>query len=173
MRHPGQTLTCQNILDYVWSYEADVQLTLVDVYISYLRNKLILPGMKDPIQTVRGLDIVWIAMMLRRLRFQLSFLYLLAAVGLVLLVGGGSYLLMRYYLQETTDLALEYKMAQQYQSMGWLCLRNCNGRKEPGWRIMHASLAVHRLSLQRCHHQRVATLMRKKVRRANMPNHQR
>ena len=55
MRHPGQTLTRQNILDYVWSYEAEVQLTLVDVYVSYLRNKLSLPGMKDPIQTVRGL----------------------------------------------------------------------------------------------------------------------
>jgi two-component system OmpR family response regulator len=55
MRHPSQTLTRQNILDYVWSYEAEVQLTLVDVYISYLRNKLSLPGKKDPIQTVRGL----------------------------------------------------------------------------------------------------------------------
>jgi DNA-binding response OmpR family regulator len=55
MRHPGQTLPRQNILDYVWSYEADVQLTLVDVYISYLRNKLSRPGMIDPIQTVRGL----------------------------------------------------------------------------------------------------------------------
>ena len=55
MRHPGQTLTRQNILDYVWSYEADVQLTLVDVYVSYLRNKLSRSGMKDPIQTVRGL----------------------------------------------------------------------------------------------------------------------
>jgi DNA-binding response OmpR family regulator len=55
MRHPGQTLTRQKILDYVWSYEAEVQSTLVDVYVSYLRNKLSLPGMKDPIQTVRGL----------------------------------------------------------------------------------------------------------------------
>ena len=44
MRHPGQTLTRQMIVDYVWSYERDVQPTLVDVYISYLRNKLNLPG---------------------------------------------------------------------------------------------------------------------------------
>ncbi len=35
MRHPGQILTRQNILDYVWSYESEVQLTMVDVYISY------------------------------------------------------------------------------------------------------------------------------------------
>jgi len=54
MRHPGQTLTRQNILDYVWSYESGVQPTMVDVYISYLRNKLHQPGMKDPIQTRRG-----------------------------------------------------------------------------------------------------------------------
>jgi len=56
--------------------------------------------------------------MLRRLRFQLSLLYLLAAFSLVLLVGGGSYLLLRYYLQQTTDLALEYKMAQQFHNYG-------------------------------------------------------
>ncbi|HEX7973889.1 MAG TPA: response regulator transcription factor [Anaerolineales bacterium] len=55
MRHPGQTLTRQNILDYVWSFEGSVQPTLVDVYISYLRSKLTQPGLKDPIRTRRGL----------------------------------------------------------------------------------------------------------------------
>ncbi len=54
-RHPGQTLTRQAILDYVWSYEAGVQPGLVDVYVSYLRNKLAVQGMKDPIETVRGI----------------------------------------------------------------------------------------------------------------------
>jgi two-component system OmpR family response regulator len=54
MRHPDQALTRQQILDYVWSYESDVQPTMVDVYISYLRNKLHTPGVKDPIQTRRG-----------------------------------------------------------------------------------------------------------------------
>jgi two-component system, OmpR family, response regulator len=54
VRHPGQALTRQQILDYVWSYEADVQSTMVDVYISYLRRKLALPGRPDPIETVRG-----------------------------------------------------------------------------------------------------------------------
>jgi len=54
MRHPGQSLTRQNILDYVWSYESEVQPTMVDVYISYLRDKLHQPGLKDPIQTRRG-----------------------------------------------------------------------------------------------------------------------
>jgi DNA-binding response OmpR family regulator len=55
MRHPGQALSRQQILDYVWSYERDVQLSMVDVYISYLRRKLNLPGQPDPIQTVRGI----------------------------------------------------------------------------------------------------------------------
>ena len=55
MRHPGQTLSRQNILDYVWSYENAVKPELVDVYISYLRQKLNLAPLSDPIQTVRGL----------------------------------------------------------------------------------------------------------------------
>jgi len=54
MRHQGQALNRQQILDYVWSYERDVQPSMVDVYISYLRRKLNLPGRRDPIQTVRG-----------------------------------------------------------------------------------------------------------------------
>jgi DNA-binding response OmpR family regulator len=54
MRHPGQTLSRQAILDYVWSYESEVQPTMVDVYVSYLRNKLHQPGLKDPILTRRG-----------------------------------------------------------------------------------------------------------------------
>jgi len=54
MRHPGQVLSRQNILDYVWSYESEVQPTMVDVYISYLRAKLKSPARKDPIRTKRG-----------------------------------------------------------------------------------------------------------------------
>jgi two-component system, OmpR family, response regulator len=54
MRHAGQALSRQQILDYVWSYERDVQASMVDVYISYLRRKLSLAGHTDPIQTVRG-----------------------------------------------------------------------------------------------------------------------
>ncbi len=54
MRNQGQTLTRQQILDYVWSYEHDVQPQMVDVYISYLRRKLNESGERDPIVTVRG-----------------------------------------------------------------------------------------------------------------------
>ena len=54
MRHHGQALNREQILDYVWSYEREVQPALVDVYISYLRRKLSVRGRPDPIQTVRG-----------------------------------------------------------------------------------------------------------------------
>jgi two-component system, OmpR family, response regulator len=54
LRHPGQALTRQQILDAVWSYDADVLPTQVDVYIAYLRRKLHRPGALDPIETVRG-----------------------------------------------------------------------------------------------------------------------
>ncbi|MFV9505073.1 MAG: response regulator transcription factor [Oscillochloridaceae bacterium umkhey_bin13] len=55
LRNVGQTLTRQQILDYVWSYEHDVQPQMVDVYVSYLRRKLNGPGERDPVTTVRGI----------------------------------------------------------------------------------------------------------------------
>lgn len=54
LRHPNQTLSRAAILDNVWSYDSNVQPEMVDVYISYLRQKITVSGMKDPIQTVRG-----------------------------------------------------------------------------------------------------------------------
>jgi DNA-binding response OmpR family regulator len=54
LRHPGQVLSRQEILDYVWSYESNVQPEMVDVYISYLRQKISLDSKKNPIETVRG-----------------------------------------------------------------------------------------------------------------------
>ena len=54
LRHPGQALSRKQILDHVWSYAHDVQPTMVDVYVSYLRRKLSVPGRRDPIETVRG-----------------------------------------------------------------------------------------------------------------------
>jgi two-component system, OmpR family, response regulator len=53
IRHGGQAMTRQQILDNVWSYQTDVQETMVDVYISYLRRKLKAGG-SDVIETVRG-----------------------------------------------------------------------------------------------------------------------
>jgi two-component system OmpR family response regulator len=54
LRHPGMTLTRQNILDYVWSMASNVKPELVDVYIAYLRQKMNVQGRSDPIETIRG-----------------------------------------------------------------------------------------------------------------------
>jgi len=56
--------------------------------------------------------------MLKRLRLQLAFLYILAAIGLVALFGLGSYVLLQLYFQRETDLALQYKMALQFRQYG-------------------------------------------------------
>jgi len=55
MRHPDQVMTRQQILDYVWSFSNEVQPSMVEVYISYLRRKIDLPGETNPIETVRGI----------------------------------------------------------------------------------------------------------------------
>jgi len=54
LRHPNQTLSRTAILDYVWSFDTSVQPEMVDVYVSYLRQKITVDGRKDPILTVRG-----------------------------------------------------------------------------------------------------------------------
>jgi signal transduction histidine kinase len=54
--------------------------------------------------------------MLKRLRWQLTLLYLLAALSLVALVGFGSYSLVKFYFDRETDQALQYKMAEQFGS---------------------------------------------------------
>lgn len=59
LRHPNQAITRQQILDQVWAYDHDVQLTMVDLYISYLRRKLAAcaggAAYAEALQTVRGL----------------------------------------------------------------------------------------------------------------------
>jgi two-component system, OmpR family, response regulator len=54
VRNSGRVLTRQQIVDYVWSYERNVQESLVDVYVAYLRKKINANGGCELIQTVRG-----------------------------------------------------------------------------------------------------------------------
>lgn len=56
-------------------------------------------------------------MVLRRLRWQLTALYLLAAVALIALVGGGAYAILALYFQRTTDLALQNRMALEFRRL--------------------------------------------------------
>ncbi len=51
MRHPGQVLSRQQLLDLVWGYAFDPGSNVVDVYVRYLRQKL---G-TDVIETARGM----------------------------------------------------------------------------------------------------------------------
>lgn len=54
MRHPGQTLSREQIINHVWNADYDAQSKVIEVYIHNLRRKL---GDDDNrlIQTVRGL----------------------------------------------------------------------------------------------------------------------
>jgi DNA-binding response OmpR family regulator len=54
MSHPGQVLSRQQILSAIWDFAFDPGSNVVDVYISYLRNKIDRPGEPSLIQTVRG-----------------------------------------------------------------------------------------------------------------------
>jgi len=54
MRHPGQIVTKEQLINRVWDFDADVLYNTVEVYIGYLRKKIDLPGEKKLIQTVRG-----------------------------------------------------------------------------------------------------------------------
>ena len=54
MRHAGQVLTRQQLLDAVWGFDFDTGSNVVDVYVGYLRRKLDVPGEPSAIETVRG-----------------------------------------------------------------------------------------------------------------------
>jgi two-component system response regulator MprA len=54
MRHAGQVLTRQQILDAVWGYGFESASNVVDVYVGYLRRKLDSAGQPSVIETVRG-----------------------------------------------------------------------------------------------------------------------
>lgn len=56
MRHPGQILSKDKIIQNVWNYEADILPNTVEVYIGYLRQKIDKAFPKRPplIQTIRG-----------------------------------------------------------------------------------------------------------------------
>ncbi len=56
--------------------------------------------------------------MFRPLRLRLTVLYLCIALLLVAATGGSTYVLLRSYFATTTDLALRYRMAQEFRRLG-------------------------------------------------------
>lgn len=51
LRHPGQVLSREQLLNHVWGYDYDPGSNIVDVYVGYLRKKL---G-NNRIETLRGM----------------------------------------------------------------------------------------------------------------------
>ncbi|HJV45052.1 MAG TPA: response regulator transcription factor [Bacillota bacterium] len=54
MKNINRVLTRDMILELVWGHENDVEANIVDVYVSYLRNKLDSNNKEHYIETVRG-----------------------------------------------------------------------------------------------------------------------
>jgi DNA-binding response OmpR family regulator len=56
MRHKDRTLTKEQIINHVWSYDANILPNTVEVFIGYLRNKIDRPfkDKKNLIHTIRG-----------------------------------------------------------------------------------------------------------------------
>ncbi|HUD09352.1 MAG TPA: response regulator transcription factor [Patescibacteria group bacterium] len=56
MRHQNKTLAKEQIINHVWSYDANILPNTVEVFIGYLRNKIDRPfkDKKNLIHTVRG-----------------------------------------------------------------------------------------------------------------------
>lgn len=54
MRHAGQVMSREAILDQVWSFDYAGGSNVVDVYIRYLRHKIEVPGEPKLLHTVRG-----------------------------------------------------------------------------------------------------------------------
>lgn len=51
MRHPGQIMSREQLLNHVWGYDYDPGSNIVDVYIGYIRKKM----NESAIETVRGM----------------------------------------------------------------------------------------------------------------------
>lgn len=55
MRHPGATVSKQELLEKVWGADFDGDPNVVEVYIGYLRRKIDRPFDRRDIETVRGM----------------------------------------------------------------------------------------------------------------------
>ncbi|MBD0292596.1 MAG: response regulator transcription factor [Jiangellaceae bacterium] len=58
LRHPGQVLTRERILDEVWGYDFPTTANSLEVYVGYLRRKTEAEGEPRLIHTVRGVGYV-------------------------------------------------------------------------------------------------------------------
>ncbi len=54
MRHPGQVIPRQVLIEAVWGFEGDIESNTLDAFIRLLRRKIDQPGLTKLIHTVRG-----------------------------------------------------------------------------------------------------------------------
>ncbi len=54
VRNVGRTVTRSMLLERVWNFHFEPQTNLVETHMSRLRTKLALGGLKEAIETVRG-----------------------------------------------------------------------------------------------------------------------
>jgi two-component system, OmpR family, response regulator len=54
MRRPGQVLSRLHLLEHVWDESYEHRSNVIEVYVSYLREKIDAPFGTDSIETVRG-----------------------------------------------------------------------------------------------------------------------
>lgn len=58
MKNRGRVMTREMLLESIWGYDSEVDIKVVDVYVSYLRSKIDETGQPSIIQTMRGLGYV-------------------------------------------------------------------------------------------------------------------
>jgi DNA-binding response OmpR family regulator len=58
LQNIGLVLTRDMLLEKVWGYNVEIETNVVDVYVSYLRNKLHGSNGEQYIETVRGIGYV-------------------------------------------------------------------------------------------------------------------
>jgi DNA-binding response OmpR family regulator len=54
LREPGRVFTRDQLIDRAWGRDAVVEPSVVETYVSYLRNKLGTDGPRPLIRTIRG-----------------------------------------------------------------------------------------------------------------------
>lgn len=64
------------------------------------------------------MDTRWNRKMLRSLRLKLALLYFVSALGIVVLLAAGTYIMLNRFFIQQVDLALHYKMAAQFKLYG-------------------------------------------------------
>ena len=54
LKNKGRVISKENLIEKIWGYESDAEYNNVEVYISFLRKKLIHIDSSVSIKTVRG-----------------------------------------------------------------------------------------------------------------------